>query len=182
MREGGFSLLPQFCRRKPSPDFGRRARFVLDRIASIGQYNHTINRKLNKIGAPQNHTVFQIAPFALCLLAGACSNASTIGDGQAAVLPAQWRGRLAAASSGAIAGQAFVLLVFVVVCLFRLFAALVGVISPGLERVFVLFDMFVLYAVGLIYIVWCVYFAWKSLDGRDLEYPLIGARLRNRSE
>ena len=82
----------------------------------------------------------------------------------------------------AIAGQAFVLLVFVVVCLFRLFAALVGVISPGLERVFVLFDMFVLYAVGLIYIVWCVYFAWKSLDGRDLEYPLIGARLRNRSE
>lgn len=82
----------------------------------------------------------------------------------------------------AIAGQAFVLLVFVIICLFSVFAVLVGVLSPLLKSIFFLFDKIVFYAVGIAYLGWCFYFAWKSLDGRDLEYPLIGARLRNQSE
>lgn len=82
----------------------------------------------------------------------------------------------------AIAGQAMMLLVFVVVILFYLFARLVGVISPWLGDKLTYFDLIVLYAVFLAYMFWCFYYAWMSLDGRDLDYPLVGPQLRDRSE
>ena len=82
----------------------------------------------------------------------------------------------------AIAAQAFFLLVFVVICLFGLFALLVGVLSPLLERILLIFDKVVLYAAFIAYVAWCFYFAWLSLEGRDVELPVLGARLRGRSE
>ena len=82
----------------------------------------------------------------------------------------------------AIVGQAFLLLVFVVICMFGVFAVLVGVLSPTLREGFFFFNKIVFFAVGIAYLVWCFYFAWVSLDGRDVDYPLIGARLRGQSE
>jgi len=82
----------------------------------------------------------------------------------------------------AIAGQAVMLLVFVVICLFSLFAVLVGVLSPTLKDLFMLFNKIVFFTAGIAYVCWCVGFAWMSLGGRDMEYPLIGVRLRDRSE
>jgi len=82
----------------------------------------------------------------------------------------------------AIAGQAIFLLVFVVICLFSLFAALAGVLSPRLKEILVWFDWIVLYVTLFACVCWYGYFAWMTLGGHDLEYPLIGARLRDRSE
>jgi len=82
----------------------------------------------------------------------------------------------------AIAGQAVMLFLFIVICLFGIFAVLIGVLSPPLKEICLLFDRFVFYTLGLAYLAWCFYFAWMSLDGRNLEYPLIGSRLRDSSE
>jgi uncharacterized Tic20 family protein len=82
----------------------------------------------------------------------------------------------------AFAGQAFMLLLVVVIFMFSLFALLVGVLSPRLRDLFLFFDRWILYLTFLVNAVWCAYFAWMSLEGRDLEYPLIGVRLRDRSE
>jgi hypothetical protein len=88
----------------------------------------------------------------------------------------------------AIVGQAVMLLVFVVISLVGLFGALVGVLvkdQPMLHAIVIRFDEVLWYALGVAYLTWCCwcfYFAWVSLDGRDLEYPSIGARLRGRSE
>lgn len=80
----------------------------------------------------------------------------------------------------AIAGQAFVLLVSTLLCLMGLLAHLVGVLSPALHEAFLLFDKIAFFTLLLLYVVCCFYYAWMSLEGRDLEYPLIGARLRGR--
>ena len=82
----------------------------------------------------------------------------------------------------AIAGQAFMLLIFVVIYLFYLFARLVGSISATLGYYLIEFDTIVLWVTFFGYGAWCVYYAWRSVDGRDLDYPLIGPRLRDRSE
>jgi len=82
----------------------------------------------------------------------------------------------------AIAGQAVMLLVFVVICFFSLFAVLVGVLSPWLRHLFMLFNKWVFYLTGIAYLIWCGYYAWMSLEERDLDYPIIGARLRDRKE
>jgi hypothetical protein len=88
----------------------------------------------------------------------------------------------------AIIGQAVVLLLFVILSIVGLLGALVGVLvkdQPALRALVVRFDKAMWYALGVAYLAWCCwcfYFAWMSLDGRDLEYPWIGARLRGRSE
>jgi hypothetical protein len=83
----------------------------------------------------------------------------------------------------AIAGQAVMLVLTVVVFIFSLFALLAGVLSPRLKDVLLFFDKWmILYPTWIAYWIWCGYFAWKSLGEHDLDYPLIGARLRDRSE
>lgn len=82
----------------------------------------------------------------------------------------------------AIAGHALLLLAIVVICYFGLFALLVGVLSPALESVLIFVGKAVLYGLVMAYAIWCFWYAWRSLDGRDLDYPLIGPRLRGGSE
>ena len=82
----------------------------------------------------------------------------------------------------AIAAQAAMLLVFVVICFFSLFAVLVGVLSPRLKIVLLDFDTIVFYLTGIVYLLWCLYMVWMSLSGNHIELPLIGPRLRDRSE
>ncbi len=82
----------------------------------------------------------------------------------------------------AIAGQAGLLLVIIVIYLFYLFARLVGNVSPRLGIWFLTFDEWVLWLTFIAYACVCVYYAWRSLNGHDLEFPYIGARLRDRAE
>jgi len=82
----------------------------------------------------------------------------------------------------AIAGQALMLLTFVVVLLFYLFGRLVGSISLTLGDYLIKFDTAVLWITFIGYAAWCFYYAWRTVDGHDLDYPLIGPRLRDRAE
>jgi uncharacterized Tic20 family protein len=82
----------------------------------------------------------------------------------------------------AMAGQAVLLLVCVVVFLFYLFARLVANVSGTLGNILLRFDNIVLWATFIVYFLWCAFYAWRASDGRDLDYPFIGGRLRDRAE
>jgi len=82
----------------------------------------------------------------------------------------------------AMAGQAALLLVCVAVFFFYIFARLVANVSGTLGTILLRFDNIVLWATFIAYFLWCGFYAWMASDGRDLDYPLIGNRLRNRSE
>ena len=79
----------------------------------------------------------------------------------------------------AIAGQAAALLCFIVIILFSLFALLVGVLSAGVRDYMLLFDRVIFFGLLVVYVLWHFAFAWMALEGRDLNYPLIGGRLRD---
>ena len=82
----------------------------------------------------------------------------------------------------AIAGHAVFLVMFVFICLFSLFAVLVGVLDSDLKRVLMTFDRFILYVSFIALVVWNFYFAWMSIEGRDVEFPIIGGLLRGETE
>lgn len=82
----------------------------------------------------------------------------------------------------AIAFQAIFLLIFIFIVLFSLFAFLVGVLSEQLEKFLMGFDRWVFFGIFAFYILSCLYLAWRSLDGEDLDLPIVGARLRGEDE
>ncbi len=82
----------------------------------------------------------------------------------------------------AIAGQALALFAFVVINLFRLLGVIMGVLDPRVREILLTFTWALLVVLGIAYVLWHVLYAWKALEGRDLNYPVIGARLRGESE
>jgi uncharacterized Tic20 family protein len=81
-----------------------------------------------------------------------------------------------------VAGQAVALLAFVAINLLRLAGALLGALDPRVREILLLFTDSLLILLAVAYWAWHLFYAWKSLEGRDLNYPVIGARLREEME